>query len=254
MEGLLDHTLTFREFYEAELARERFGDRNAGHDYTDYHKDRLSFLKALCNELKPDPASSVLDVGRTSLSYLLATYYSSVSTIGFPVDSDIDDINSGVLRSHYLYDLNAAGDGIDVEVDQRFDLITFAETIEHLHVAPELILYALSRLLTTDGFLVCQTPNAVALHRRLAIIRGKHPYERLRLDKFNPGHVREYTRDELIEIGRKIGLKTVRHYYKEYFGYQGSTARRAAIAGLKAISTIVPSFSRGQTIVYAKDR
>ena len=81
---------------------------------------------------------------------------------------------------------------------------------------------------------------------------GRNPYELLRINAGNRGHIREYTRKELIAIGRRAGLTTVSHEYRDYFGASGSLAKRAAITGLKLASTLAPSMARGQTIVYKR--
>jgi len=130
--------------------------------------------------------------------------------------------------------------------------VVFAETIEHLTTAPELVLAGLADVLRPGGFLVCQTPNAAALHKRLKLLFGYNPYERIRVDPTNPGHFREYTRAELFEIGRIVGLEIVLHFYKDYFGCEGSSLRQTAALALRLMSRIVPSFARGQTIVYRR--
>ncbi|MDP9149663.1 MAG: hypothetical protein M3O36_06955 [Myxococcota bacterium] len=43
----------------------------------------------------------------------------------------------------------------------------FAEVLEHLHTAPELVLAFLRRLLLPQGLLILQTPNAASLSKRI---------------------------------------------------------------------------------------
>ena len=56
------------------------------------------------------------------------------------------------------------------------------------------------------GVLVVQTPNAVSLPRRLAMLGGRNPYELIREDATNPGHFREYTAAELRRYAAVAGL------------------------------------------------
>ncbi|MGH9595790.1 MAG: methyltransferase domain-containing protein, partial [Edaphobacter sp.] len=95
----------------------------------------------------------------------------------------------------------------------RFDLIVFSEVIEHLCLAPEYVLAALRALLTDTGVLICTTPNAADLAKRVRLLLGRNPYERLRFYSMNPGHIREYTRQELREIAESVGLQCIQHAY-----------------------------------------
>lgn len=83
--------------------------------------------------------------------------------------------------------------------------------LEHLWVAPEFVLAFLKHLLTDNGILICTTPNAADISKRIRLTFGQNPYERLRLYTVNSGHIREYTFQELSEVGRRIGLGCVSH-------------------------------------------
>ena len=89
----------------------------------------------------------------------------------------------------------------------RFDLIVCAETIEHLHTPPEFALMMLGSLLKPGGVLLVTTPNACNIAQRLKLLLGSNPFERIRYYSRNPGHFREYTRSEMIEMGKTAGLE-----------------------------------------------
>ena len=228
------------------------------HDYLEYHRERFEYVFQISKKLKPDENTLVLDVGKSYLSELLNTHYRKVETIGFDLDEDEALISKGVKikdspdSDHIVYDLNNAVYGESIKSSKKYDLIVFAETIEHIHHAPEFALYALREILSDDGVILCQTPNAIALHKRILMLFGKNPFEKIRFDPFNPGHIREYTKNELIACGDLAGLSTSFHEYKDYFGYQGSKSRKLFIGFLKLICKIIPSFARGQTIAYKK--
>jgi len=78
---------------------------------------------------------------------------------------------------HIVFDLNDTQTIEAIPTDIRFNLIVFAEVIEHLHTAPELVLHALCNLLTDDGIIVCQTPNALgAAQTHHPAARARNPY------------------------------------------------------------------------------
>ena len=233
----------------------------AGHNYLEYHSERFDYIVKKCREFCPDSRANVLDIGRSQLSSLLLKEYESVTTLGLPLSwkeqfgheagsERISDDKS--YAGHIVFDLNDAQRVEWIDTRQTFSLVVFAETIEHLYTAPELVLGVLAKTLARDGVIICQTPNASALHKRVKMMMGRNPYELLRVNAGNRGHIREYTRKELIAVGRRAGLTMVFHEYRDYFGASGGTAKKTAIMGLKAAATLLPSLSRGQTIVYKR--
>lgn len=221
----------------------------ANHDYLSFHARRFEYLVNLCSRLNPNSSSSVLDIGRSHLSMELARHYRRVVTLGLPPRNFAHERTASDSTSepvaHVIFDLNDSEEK-EIPILERFDLIVFAETIEHLHSAPEIVLYALSNLLKPTGFLVCQTPNAAALERRYHLLFGKNPYERIRCNPLNPGHFREYTRAELVELGRTAGLCTVQHEFVDYFPHSGPLRKARSV-----LRKLVPAFRSGQTIVFA---
>lgn len=222
-------------------------------DYNDYHQARFNYVLKKCSELSQSNETKVLDVGRSYLSTLLLKYYKSVTTLGFPLnDHDDDDNETSAFAGHIVYDLNSAQELRPIETEERFSLIVLAEVIEHLFTAPELTLFVLAELIEPGGHMIIQTPNASALHKRLKLLWGLHPYERIRVNNRNPGHYREYTKQELIEIVQTVGLDFVSHEYKDYFSIYGSPARKVAMMLNKAFVTVMPQLARGQTIIVRK--
>jgi SAM-dependent methyltransferase len=222
----------------------------AEHDYVSFHARRFGYLVNLCRRLSPKSTSSVLDVGRSHLSSELATYYQRVVTLGLPLNNFAHErvaTAAAEPTAHVIFDLNESAQKA-IPIDEHFDLIVFAETMEHLHSAPEIALYALKKLLKPRGFLICQTPNAAALERRYHLLLGRNPFERIRYNPLNPGHFREYTRSELIDLGDTAGLRTVRHEFVDYFPHTGPLQIIRSI-----LRRIVPTLRSGQTVVYARN-
>jgi hypothetical protein len=119
-------------------------------------------------------------------------------------------------ETFYELDLNKL-ENLSDKVHQKYPLIIMAEVIEHIYTAPELVLPKIKNWLLPDGILVIQTPNAVALPKRLKMLFGIHPFEKIRLNSANPGHFREYTLEELTTIVETVGFKVLFASRKNYF-------------------------------------
>jgi 2-polyprenyl-3-methyl-5-hydroxy-6-metoxy-1,4-benzoquinol methylase len=220
------------------------------HDYCAFHARRFQYVLNLCKELKRESSCSVLDIGRSQLSSELASHYRRVVTLGFPLSNFAHErlvaSTKAQPAAHVIFDLNDCNKET-IPIAEDFDLIVFAETIEHLYSAPEIVLHALGKLLKHDGFLICQTPNAASLERRYHLLLGRNPFERIRSNRLNPGHFREYTRAELVDLGQMAELRLVRHDFVDYFPHAGRFQMiRSAFRG------IFPALRSGQTIIYCK--
>lgn len=172
-------------------------------------------------------ALRILDVGPSFQTFLLKEMApeAEVQTIGFydPHFFDVppeegDDRLRLPSESHVSFDLNNA-----VNADARptladFDLILMAETIEHLHVGPGPVLRFLASGLRPDGFLVVQTPNAVALHKRVWMAIGRSPIAPLPDNRPGEAHLHEYTIAELLAGGDRAGLEPVDISSRNYIG------------------------------------
>jgi SAM-dependent methyltransferase len=244
------------EFKRDLLEAER--KRLSGHDYVAYHRRRYEYVLGICAREVPDRRSRVLDVGPSPLSSALAGYYDDVTTLGFRTASWAQESEAGRRepRRHIDCDLNDVVSGTSPDGAADYDLIVFSETIEHLHAAPELVMRLLRNLLVVGGLLLCQTPNAAALHKRTRLLFGIQPYERIRIDERDPGHFREYTKAELLDIAQVAGLAPVSHEYVDYFGppARPGVATAIAFAIHRAASALVPSLRRGQTLVARRAR
>lgn len=199
-------------------------------DYLRFHKPRFDFvLDLLAKRLKP--AQRVLDIGWSELSNQIHRRFGvAVDALGFDPDGPIP---SG---RYYQFDLNRCQKPQDWRRDmQAYDAIVFAEVLEHLHTSPALVLGFLATLLKPDGFILLQTPNAVALPRRLKMLLGRNPFELIRADATNPGHFREYTaqeiRDYAVELGLRVEQIALCSYFDFRFARHGKTTRQDRLVG-----------------------
>ncbi|WP_213806495.1 class I SAM-dependent methyltransferase [Granulicella sp. dw_53] len=185
-------------------------------NYLAMHGRRFADILSLCRREVPNASARVLDIGRCELTAYLSGFYRNIQTLG--LDPLVDDGGHREVSAmgdvpHITFDFLDAPHVSRWPEGDRFDLIVFSEVLEHLHVAPEFVLTFLSSLLSERGILVCTTPNAAEIGKRIRMAMGRNPYERLRLYEMNPGHVREYTKRELGEIAKSVGLSCRDHSY-----------------------------------------
>jgi len=205
-------------------------------DYLRFHGPRFDYVVQKLGQFVR-PGHRLLDIGRSRLTDLLADRFAiEVDALGFDNDGPIP------TGRYFHFDLNDCQFSARWRCDlPRYDAIVFAEVLEHLHTSPALVLKFLAGLLSPGGILLVQTPNAVALPRRAAILAGRNPYERIREDATNPGHFREYTSAELRDYLTSVGLNVEQIEQRSYFDYrfahhgQRRTRRQLMTAQLKNV-------------------
>jgi SAM-dependent methyltransferase len=222
---------------------ERDARRAGPHDYESFHAQRFAYLLETARRLRPE-AQRVLDVGCGPFTQMARGVFPEVWTLGF--EGQAADL-------HIAYDLNAIQQGATPSADAGFDLIIFAEVVEHLHVPAAAALLALKAVLNPGGVILLQTPNAAEVMNRVALLWGRNPYERLRLTPLNPGHFREYTLDELADDARAAGLEVIFSQYRDYFPAERVRGFHPVRFLLDQARKVVPSFRAGITMALAAD-
>jgi trans-aconitate methyltransferase len=213
--------------------------------YLVYHRRRFDYICALAQRLKPSRASVVLDVGPGPMTKQLNDYYDVVWSLGFEGTSVF---NRDGAQRHINFDLNLSHDHEAwAPMPTKFDLIVFSEVIEHVLVSHEEVLAFLANSLAPDGLILCTTPNIAAFHKRLRGVAGLTPWHRWESD-----HITEFSKADLVEIGRRAGLKIQYHAFENYFGFAGSPLKREVVRAIDTITGLVPTLRRGQVIVYAQ--
>lgn len=220
--------------------------------YVDLHKDRFADILRLCKFYVANPSARVLDVGRSELTAHLLEFYTNLTTLGLDLYADDGghrEASSMKAVPHITFDL-LNSHRVDIWPEcEPFGLIVFSEVLEHLSLAPEFVLALLNSLLADNGILICTTPNAADIAKRLRLAYGRNPFERLRLYATNPGHIREYTRHELCGIAHSVGLHCVRHFY---FDWPQSIDRHwIKVACMKAIR-VYPPFRGSSVAVFRR--
>ena len=219
---------------------ERDARRAGPHDYEAFHAVRFDYLLKTALRLRPD-AEQVLDVGYGPFTQRAEEAFREVWTLGFEGQRP---------ERHIAYDLNSIQAGLIPAADVRFDLIIFSEVVEHLHVPAAAAFVALKALLKPGGVILLQTPNAAEVMNRVALLWGRNPYERLRLTPQNPGHFREYTRDELADDAAAAGLEVIFSAYRDYFPAERVAGFHPIRFMLDQLRKVVPAFRAGITMAF----
>lgn len=195
-------------------------------EYLRFHIVRYRYLLNVVARCFPPARGSV---GDTSSNGLIGRRILDIGT-GFEVDLlraafNVPVDTAGFQHSGWparagesFYELNLnETQGLEKKVDRRYPLIVMAEVLEHVYTAPELFLAKIKHWLQPGGILLIQTPNAVFLPKRIKMLFGVHPFEKIRENTSNPGHFREYTLSELLHIAHATGFTVVSSSRKNYF-------------------------------------
>jgi 2-polyprenyl-3-methyl-5-hydroxy-6-metoxy-1,4-benzoquinol methylase len=206
----------------------------------------LGHVDGLVGRLGPGRGGRILDIGVSLQTELLKhNYPGRVDTL----DIDDDDVARAEGESHHLLDLN------DLYYEERrpalgpYDVIVMCEVIEHLYTPSVNVLAGVASWLAPGGYLFIQTPNAVALHKRLKALAGYNPYMDLSAGtRTSPPHFREYTKAELISAGHNAGLEVLNVDARNYF-----TGRRPGTQAYNWLcERLPPTLRAGLSVTYRR--
>jgi SAM-dependent methyltransferase len=99
--------------------------------------------------------------------------------------------------------------------DNFFDFVICAEVLEHVFAPPSEVIKEIARTMRPAGRLLLTVPNLANLRNRLMFLFGHSPLaDPNKVMKSDPleghGHVREYTRKEIVSVCRTAGLEVLR--------------------------------------------
>jgi hypothetical protein len=164
----------------------------------------------------------LLDIGPGFQTQLLRDSHPglTVDTLGFEHAS----FPARAGERHVHFDLNDAVHPERVPDPGAHEIAVMAEVIEHLYTPAAVVLRCIAGWVAPRGRLILQTPNAVALHKRLRMLVGRHPYGPLSESRTNPMHYREYTVDEIGDAAREAGFRVVDLSTQNYFDPGGAAS------------------------------
>jgi len=197
--------------------RQRVGDDAESVAYLETHRLRYrTLLGHVASNITGLGRARILDIGPSYESELIRRLWPQaiVDSLGF-LDGRLMPPRAG--EEHTEFDLVQAADQASWPERQPYDLIVFAEVIEHLYISPGLVMQMLASLLGLGGTIIIQTPNAVALSRRFWLLMGRNPFESIRDDLHQAGHYREYTASELRDLCQQAGFRVKTVELQNYF-------------------------------------
>ncbi|HMR00444.1 MAG TPA: hypothetical protein PKE39_15585, partial [Ignavibacteria bacterium] len=151
---------------------------------------------------------------------------------------------------HIEFDLNDCINESKWPAIEKYDIVVACEVLEHVYTSFDFIFPFLKTAVKDSGFLLIGTPNAVSLKRRLVMLSGRNPFDRITTEIYDPNHFREYTKKEMVEIVSGFGFKLntficMSNYNYINHGFIGKT--------YKLISSFLPySLKDNMTFVFQK--
>ena len=191
-----------------------------GWEYLRFHLRRYAYLLDTAGRLLAGlERPRILDVGMSFQTELIRERFPAaiLDTMGF---GDARFV-SAISGRHWQIDLNNAGTPETCLDPEEHDVAVMAEVIEHLYTPPHLVLGMLEAFVRPGGYLIVQTPNAIALGKRLGMLRGVSPFEMIREGIGNPGHFCEYTIADLRDVVSRTGFAMESAELTNYFGPGG---------------------------------
>ncbi|MBN1846920.1 MAG: class I SAM-dependent methyltransferase [Sedimentisphaerales bacterium] len=178
---------------------------------------RARFLRVFSLIPDCDRPLSLLDIGTTPFIFYIQQQYPRYQIHAL----DRTDLLADRCRARgigfHTCDLDARSIPL---ADASFDVILFTEILEHIFAPPTEILRELFRILRPGGTLILSVPNLATLVRRIKFLFGRSPLdppdEQMKLDWVHGhGHIREYTRQEIIGLLRNCHFRIDRCEYLE---------------------------------------
>ena len=217
--------------------------------YLSIHAKRFEIILSLINK---NPQTKTLDIGPSFLSELLYKRFGeNLSLLGFKNEDSFGGHlpNASIFEKVKLIEQDLNFYQLSSQIKEKFDLIICGEVMEHLYTSPKKLFQNLHSLLNKDGILIIQTPNAASLKKRLTLLLGKNPFEMPRENLQNPGHYREYTSKELIDLGNETHYIVNKIILDKYFEYPTIISKI-----YRSVKSFIPKKLRsGITIIYQKN-
>lgn len=168
-----------------------------------------------------------------------------------------DDNFTQLQRVWDEYSINISSADIENEAlpfaNEKFDLVNFDATIEHLKHSPKMLFAEVRRVLKKDGLFLVTTPNLANLLRRVRFMVGRSPNWDV-TEYFNEGpnfrgHRREFTLKELISmlLWSEFQIESIKTY-NVFSNYRRLLKPKKVIYQLSLILSV--PFTRAREMLY----
>jgi SAM-dependent methyltransferase len=182
-----------------------------GREYYLRYRARFRMCIRRFAELAPAHPVDILDVGGGQLALLCVKLWGDRG-----VAVDLPGPHLTYMANHGVETLHWNICKGDLASSAAFDLVFFAEVIEHLPLPGYIALQRLRAILRPGGTLICTTPNLNRLRNVVYMALGRRIFDNFRYpdDDVALEHVLEYSRDHLDWQFRRAGFD---RYKVEYF-------------------------------------
>lgn len=171
-------------------------------------------LEGKCLELGANPYFTTMLLERfTKLDLSLANYFGSLPAGIYTQDVTYNDATTGARNTKtFSYQHFNVENDVFPYSDGEFDVVIFAEIIEHLLNDPCKVLREIKRVLKPGGTVVVTTPNVARLENITRLIAGENIYDPY--SGYGPygRHNREYNRHELVTLLEFEGFDVQEHF------------------------------------------
>jgi SAM-dependent methyltransferase len=230
-----------------DLAPDRAGLSGWHQDYLANHRIRIAHDLDIINQ-EISKSQSILEFGSVPLVLTAALKRSGYQVTGCDIHPE------RYASTIEAMGLNVVECNIETQqlpfADASFDAVVFNELFEHLRINPVFTLTEVLRIMKPNGILTLSTPNLRSLDGiRNFLLRDRAyscasniylEYQKLQTIG-HMGHVREYTRTEVVEFLQTVGFAVTGIIYRG--GYE-HRLKRALIALRPGFSPFVSYIAR----------
>jgi methionine biosynthesis protein MetW len=151
-----------------------------------------------------EPGKTVLDVGCATGYLSQELRKKGCKTIGI----EIAEKAAEEAKKHCDNVFTGNAETIDLPYKEYFDVILFADVLEHLRNPLE-VLNRFKNCLKKDGYIVISIPNIANWFVRLFLLFGRFNYSAKGCAILDPGHLRFFTLDSVRDMLKKAGFRIV---------------------------------------------
>ena len=171
-------------------------------------------VQGKCLELGGNPYFTTMLLKKfTNLNISLANYFGHTNNGEYTQAVDYRELVSGENKTErFTFQHFNIENDVFPYADGEFDLVIFAEIIEHLLNDPCKVLREIKRVLKPDGVLIVTTPNVARLENVCRLISGANIYDPY--SGYGPygRHNREFSRHELVNLLQFEGYEALDHF------------------------------------------
>lgn len=161
-----------------------------------YYPEKVAFIESILSASPKNPSKKILDIACND-GVLTAKYMKYGKVLGL----DINEKAIKICKKKGINALCADVSELSSKYNNSFDYVIAGDIIEHIFDS-DTFLENIYRVMKPKGRLILTTPNVASLPRRLMLLLGYNPFLeyslRLPTEEYNVGHVRYYTKNDLV--------------------------------------------------------